>query len=770
MNPPQPHDHDDAAAPLLPSAGAAPSSPTLVPANTNTAPFQPSSPWFRAALNPFLAPNGPLPPPPPPPPGASRAPGLAPPPGPAPLSAPAALPAPPPPPPRPPRVNFTTSLLPTTNAPPAPAPGQDPDPDPDRAAAIAAARRRWAFWLLLCMSIVAITIARSLGWLGQDEEDSNRTHKLEKLLAKLTNQTDALAAHPDGLHLDANEIWANVSHGGRETMAKWQADWGHDAPQQVHHRNKTGEYYGVLEPAHWGTPPTDVLGELNYTSPVRAILLVRNHAVTNATLAKSTNATVAMIRLFLNEATDHSDPGFSFVGYGVSYPNGAVYGVVTTNTTVDAYDVLGSIPTTDPRLRTAAVPALLDDLYELRQTVQSWLSGEKDPPAPPIPSDRATNCTFFFHMQLEQVNLTAQQLLDAETEADDPIGAWVPAIPTFRPHLWIESPECGRAFSSVDMTGYDRRVLHEREGHLVAVLLITSIIKMWVTMNVMDRVHTIANMAKMSWVSLVLGFIVDSTYCLFLLTNGLLSGMEFPGYFIATFVEFMHLVFFQLRLVTKVVHSQQLSWATTLDRIRMSMFMQFYILIFVLMAVIHQGYTRFPPLLAFIVFFLFSGPAFQAARSARVGSAPPIPSLSTATHVAMRLVLPAYLLACPANLYIPGNTHAFPWTPYCAGWLVLQLVLVTSQQYFRADWLVPRAMRAHRYQYSRVLDEDEQERVADQTECAICMMPLAEGGGDEPGRIMVTPCLHLFHAECLGEWLGQHRLTCPTCRAPVPVP
>ncbi len=49
-------------------------------------------------------------------------------------------------------------------------------------------------------------------------------------------------------------------------------------------------------------------------------------------------------------------------------------------------------------------------------------------------------------------------------------------------------------------------------------------------------------------------------------------------------------------------------------------------------------------------------------------------------------------------------------------------------------------------------------------DCVICMSEV-----DPAARnVLVTPCDHLFHAECLTRWM-EVKLECPTCRAALPL-
>lgn len=47
------------------------------------------------------------------------------------------------------------------------------------------------------------------------------------------------------------------------------------------------------------------------------------------------------------------------------------------------------------------------------------------------------------------------------------------------------------------------------------------------------------------------------------------------------------------------------------------------------------------------------------------------------------------------------------------------------------------------------------------TDCMICMTPFQQS---EP--LILLPCFHYFHTECLGPWLKQ-KAKCPSCRLKV---
>ena len=140
------------------------------------------------------------------------------------------------------------------------------------------------------------------------------------------------------------------------------------------------------------------------------------------------------------------------------------------------------------------------------------------------------------------------------------------------------------------------------------------------------------------------------------------------------------------------------------------------------------------------------------------------------------------------------------------GWLWLQVGILASQNFLGPRLLVRDSWCPPAYDYHPLLREDDVEANGmsigllasaseakdkdDKTrkvfDCAICMneidvpvlskadfrngKSLSRGGGAawlEQRNYMVTPCKHIFHAECLEGWMNL-RLVCPVCREGLP--
>ena len=158
--------------------------------------------------------------------------------------------------------------------------------------------------------------------------------------------------------------------------------------------------------------------------------------------------------------------------------------------------------------------------------------------------------------------------------------------------------------------------------------------------------------------------------------------------------------------------------------------------------------------------------------------------------------------------FADNNLLAIDTSPRTAfallGWLWIQVAILASQQFLGPRLLVRESWCPPAYNYHPILREDDVEANGmsigllasaseakdkdDKTrkvfDCAICMNEIdvpvllkAEPGGIigrgtgatwlEQRNYMVTPCRHIFHADCLEGWMNL-RLVCPVCRESLP--
>ncbi|CAR30920.1 ZYRO0E05632p [Zygosaccharomyces rouxii] len=111
-------------------------------------------------------------------------------------------------------------------------------------------------------------------------------------------------------------------------------------------------------------------------------------------------------------------------------------------------------------------------------------------------------------------------------------------------------------------------------------------------------------------------------------------------------------------------------------------------------------------------------------------------------------------------------------------WLLFQIAVLYSQDILGSRWFLPKLSIPEGYSYHKAMpaqDLLEHGSTAGYTiDCAICMseVPIRVEEVPETHKVdeqtyMVTPCAHIFHTQCLENWMS-YKLQCPVCRSPLP--
>lgn len=159
-------------------------------------------------------------------------------------------------------------------------------------------------------------------------------------------------------------------------------------------------------------------------------------------------------------------------------------------------------------------------------------------------------------------------------------------------------------------------------------------------------------------------------------------------------------------------------------------------------------------------------------------------------------LIPLYYLCLDKS-----NTFRHPYDPtlviVVTGWLLAQLVLLYLQSKFGASFWINSKWLPEQYDYQPTLtlqdlksefsseillnfkpEVCEGDFLLCEIDCAICMsgLTLPILMSDSPKhkvsnplmkKVIVTPCHHIFHLDCLEGWMNQ-KLQCPVCRTALP--
>ena len=152
---------------------------------------------------------------------------------------------------------------------------------------------------------------------------------------------------------------------------------------------------------------------------------------------------------------------------------------------------------------------------------------------------------------------------------------------------------------------------------------------------------------------------------------------------------------------------------------------------------------------------------------------------------ATRLAIPLYFFGYAGNFVGELTGYRTVDLRLCALlvlWTAVQVAVLLAQDTLGPRFLIPRALRPKKYDYRRQLTRPVPSLIdrpvvggplADGgtivalppvgPDCPICMCDVDLSGNN----YLVTPCDHVFHDECLQQWM-EVKMECPSCRAPLP--
>lgn len=160
----------------------------------------------------------------------------------------------------------------------------------------------------------------------------------------------------------------------------------------------------------------------------------------------------------------------------------------------------------------------------------------------------------------------------------------------------------------------------------------------------------------------------------------------------------------------------------------------------------------------------------------------------------VRLAPLAYLCLDSSNPFRHPRNPVLLFTVFC--WISAQILLLYLQSKLGARFWLNSKWLPEQYNYHPLINVKdlvtgfsrdilsnlkvvpEQEIAMYESDCAICMSELkfpvmmTENGNKKPyealmKEVMVTPCYHSFHTECLEDWM-IYKLQCPVCRTALP--
>ncbi|CAG98931.1 ubiquitin-protein ligase TUL1 [Kluyveromyces lactis] len=439
-------------------------------------------------------------------------------------------------------------------------------------------------------------------------------------------------------------------------------------------------------------------------------------------------------------------------------------------------------------------------------------------------SDEAnTKCEYFGFLQLEPWDqFTPDQIRMIDEELKWPLGRPINRsnLPPIRLHnALLYSPDCGLSLELEDVHGprYELQVRTIRIHLLLGVLLFLG--QIYLLLCQMNFTNTPSSVNKISYWCLFMMNLVDGCLAmLYFLASPLLQELYLP-LCISAFACFILASVFEIRYMISVYASQVNEQGvgiltllrggseanTVVNRvipdeasISSSLYGRFFftliVSIFILLSSLIWPKEIRTIFEYSVLVVLNSYWVPQICRNAVKGSDPRrrrqngyqslqngdtncIPllwSFIIGTSV-LRLIPIVYVFTYPSNVFRHDIDVRF--AVLLSLWMLFQLLILYSQDLLGSRWFLPQHVIPDGYHYHRPVPQSILMEYGSQNNCFVCPIcmvdvPVYVEETEETHKIdaqsyMITPCSHIFHTECLENWMS-YKLQCPVCRAPLP--
>ena len=279
-----------------------------------------------------------------------------------------------------------------------------------------------------------------------------------------------------------------------------------------------------------------------------------------------------------------------------------------------------------------------------------------------------------------------------------------------------------------------------------------------------------SNFARFAIASVVMQSILDSLDSIVNFFIGLSVQFLFNIFIIIALFKFILFSFFEMRIIIfawRQLYATEMNGLDAYDASRLErtwIQTRMYLpMVFSLLLLIMYPETAGVPLL--LISQLYWVP--QIVQDAMKGHKSPLSNQFIIGVSACRALLPMYVWGCPYSIFNgdllpkpPGGSEVAVLVAFLQ---IVQAGLLLSQKLFGPRWFVPWVCLPHVYNYYRKIDMDEEFGVP---ECVVCMSEIELKPADKKSTV-ITPCGHLFHNQCLAEWMNL-RQECPLCRRELP--
>ena len=380
----------------------------------------------------------------------------------------------------------------------------------------------------------------------------------------------------------------------------------------------------------------------------------------------------------------------------------------------------------------------------------------------------------------------SQGKVAAAAAATDAVAAAAPVrrreIGGFKGVLW--SPNCGNG-TVLNVTLAGRPVhwpaVYAKAARYAFGMMLVSIGKLQLLVKQLRYSGTPAQAAKLSMLTIGHQAVLDAYLCLMHLGGGMVMPQLFASFATVAFFKLVLFSVFEMRflvLVWKARRPAAFSEGWPAMRRELSMlYSRFYASLLLGIFFVYRFGRAHP---TFVTLALYSYWVPQIAHSAYCEVRRPFLRRYLLGTAAARLAIPLYFIGCPVNFvavltgWETGTSGNGRLCALLVLWTAAQVGVVLAQDVLGPRFFIPRALQPKKYDYRRQIAPPPPAAdggtvvvgfaaAAGALDCPICMSEVDMTTGTH----LVTPCDHVFHDECLQQWM-EVKMECPSCRAQLP--
>ena len=306
------------------------------------------------------------------------------------------------------------------------------------------------------------------------------------------------------------------------------------------------------------------------------------------------------------------------------------------------------------------------------------------------------------------------------------------------------------------------------------VVTIMCVLQIAALLKQLQHSSTQAAAARVSLICVSMQALMDALLCILHLLLCVVIQSLFAAFASIAFFKLVIFCIFEMRYMVVIFQSRQdqsffnSGWAE-IRRHLAALHARFYGVLLGLIVFIYVVNVVAPQASSLMVLAAHSFWVPQIISNVKRDAATPLARPYLFTMSATRLLIPLYLYGCPQNIlgtFESSSKSAPTNSAFCITlvlWVGMQTGVLLLQEIYGPQFFVPAAFLPEKYNYRRPIPIEKNGENGDVT-CVICMCEL--GGLD---NVMVAPCDHAFHSECLLRWM-EERAECPVCRASLPPP